>query len=75
MITAVLVYHKRPEKRPLRSANGESYDGLWAVANQCWDSSPQSRPPAIVLIDYLHPESNVLIRPKVRVRAGAFFFK
>ncbi|KAG8900248.1 hypothetical protein FRB99_006179 [Tulasnella sp. 403] len=40
---AIVIKEKRPPKEPT-SRNGESYLGLWDLAERCWNALPEDRP-------------------------------
>ncbi|KAG8894274.1 hypothetical protein FRB99_001368 [Tulasnella sp. 403] len=44
VITAVLIYGERPDKAPIASPEGVSYEGIWRIASDCWQKDPEKRP-------------------------------
>lgn len=76
MVVAVVVRNERPRRILPSGAHGETYDWLWAVAEQCWHTQPQIRPHAQELVDYLDPhrKSAYIPRKGSGGAKSAFFF-
>lgn len=44
IVQAIFIKGERPEKEPMYSAAGDSYEQEWAIAEECWATDPSSRP-------------------------------